>query len=191
MCPVLSTAIPIDPRICPRVWGWGSEPIGQMCQCRLQTRGPKVKGEEGPLPMLGALCVGMAKGHLPCILYQCFSVLHPGPDPLMTQPHVPSSFSVLGPRGRHDEIVLCWGVWAREMGPWVSGSPYHCAGSSVALAKERGARKNEEEWGLPEAPPATLGTCERVCCLPGRTWRVHSVQCWFYILTPGSQGMTV
>lgn len=37
-------------------------------------------------------------------------------------------------------------------GDGVSGSPYQCTGSSVALAKERGARKDEEASGLPEAP---------------------------------------
>lgn len=69
----------------------------------------------------------------------------------------------------------------------MSGSPYHCAGSSVVLVKERGGWKDDEEWGDLETPPAALETCERVWCLPGRTWQVHVVQCWFYTLTPGSQ----
>lgn len=64
--------------------------------------------------------------------------------------------------GGHDEIVLPWGVWAREMRMWVIVSPYHRAGTSVVLAKERGGWKNDEEWGLPEAPPAALGTYSSV-----------------------------
>lgn len=38
-------------------WGGAGEPIGQMCQCRLQTMVPKVKGEEGPLFPHSGLCV--------------------------------------------------------------------------------------------------------------------------------------
>lgn len=39
VCLILSTVSPTGLHICPRAWGRGGDPIGQMYQCSLQTRG--------------------------------------------------------------------------------------------------------------------------------------------------------
>lgn len=67
----------------------GGDPIGQMCQCRFQTRVPKVKGEEGALFPHSRLCVeGWQKDTslvstinalVSCILSQAFCDTAPRP----------------------------------------------------------------------------------------------------------------